>query len=155
MKNNIGIKKSRRQKRKHNKRVLKALLFKKLSENRLGFDQLYADLVIQKNANINELSSRSHIVCRLVCASLQLPCLDNKYMRIEESLRIKMYERINSHERFDLSSIKADLKDFYDVIVAHNIKKNREKEEAAITRVFEFDVRDMARNIFGIDKGIY
>lgn len=125
MKNNKDIQKSRRQKRKNNRRYLKGLLFKYLLENGLGFDQLYADLVIQKNAKINELSSRSHIVCRLVCAGLQLPCLDNKYIRIEESLRIKLYERINGYERFDLSSIKADLKDVYDIIVAYNIKKQR------------------------------
>lgn len=125
MKNNKGIKKRRRQKRKNNRRFLKGLLSKHLLENGLGFDQLYADLVIQKNAKINELSSRSHIVCKLVCASLQLPCLDNKYIRIEKSLRIKMYERINGYERFDLSSIKADLKDFYDIVVAYNIKKLR------------------------------
>lgn len=125
MKNNTGIKKTRRQKKKNNRRLLRSLLSKHLLESGLGFDQLYADLVIQKNTKINEWSSRSHIVCGLVCARLQLPCLDNKYTRIEESLRIKMNERINNHERFYLDSIKSDLKDFYDIIVAYNIKKQR------------------------------
>lgn len=131
MRNNKSIKKSRRQKRKDNRRFLRTLLFKHLSKKGLSFDQLYGDLVINKNDNINkwsyryEWSSRSHIVCRLVCSGLQLPCLDNKYIRIEESLRIKMNERANNYERFDLSSIKADLKDFYDIVVAYNIKKKR------------------------------
>lgn len=131
MKKNVGIKKSRRQKRKNNRRLLNGLLSNHLSKKGMSFDRLYADLVIQQNTNIDrwscryEWSYRSYILCRLVDCGLQLPCLDKKYVKLEESLRLKMNNRINNYERFGLSSIKDDLKNFYNIVVAYNIKNSR------------------------------